>query len=131
MLVDQSCLTLCDPVDYSLPGSSVRGVSQTRIVERVAISFPGDLPNPGIKPESLALAGGFLTTEPPGKPCILSRTALKLCKDCKLNHCSRDHMAHKVQGIYPRNFSLMINLTYSDSMVLCFFYCNPEKIKLN
>ena len=29
---------------------------------------PGDLPNPGIKPESPALAGGFLTTEPPGKP---------------------------------------------------------------
>ena len=32
---------------------------------------PGDLPNPGIKPESLvppALAGGFFTTEPPGKP---------------------------------------------------------------
>ena len=30
---------------------------------------PGDLPNPGIKPASLALAGGFFTTEPPGKPC--------------------------------------------------------------
>ena len=29
---------------------------------------PGDLPNPGIKPTSLALAGGFVTTEPPGKP---------------------------------------------------------------
>ena len=31
---------------------------------------PGDLPNPGIKPESPALAGGFLTTEPPGKPKV-------------------------------------------------------------
>jgi len=29
---------------------------------------PGDLPNPGIKPTSPALAGGFFTTEPPGKP---------------------------------------------------------------
>ena len=29
---------------------------------------PGDLPNPGIKPTSLALAGGFFSTEPPGKP---------------------------------------------------------------
>ena len=28
---------------------------------------PGDLPNPGIKPASPALAGGFFTTEPPGK----------------------------------------------------------------
>jgi len=29
---------------------------------------PGDLPDPGIKPMSLALAGGFFTTEPHGKP---------------------------------------------------------------
>jgi len=29
---------------------------------------PGDLPDPGIKPMSPALAGGFFTTEPPGKP---------------------------------------------------------------
>ena len=31
-------------------------------------SSPGDLPDPGIKPASPALAGGFFTTEPPGKP---------------------------------------------------------------
>jgi len=31
---------------------------------------PGDLPDPGIKPMSPALAGGFFTTEPPGKPCF-------------------------------------------------------------
>jgi len=30
--------------------------------------FPGDLPNPGIKLASPALAGGFFTTEPPRKP---------------------------------------------------------------
>ena len=29
---------------------------------------PGDLPDPGIEPASPALAGGFFTTEPPGKP---------------------------------------------------------------
>ena len=31
---------------------------------------PGDLPDPGIKPASPALVGGFFTTAPPGKPCI-------------------------------------------------------------
>ena len=31
---------------------------------------PGDLPDPGIKPTSTALAGGFFTTEPPGKPRV-------------------------------------------------------------
>ena len=35
----QSCLTLCDPMDCSPPGSSVHGISQARILEWVAISF--------------------------------------------------------------------------------------------
>ena len=35
----QSCLTLCDPMDCSLPGSSVRGIFQARILEWVAISL--------------------------------------------------------------------------------------------
>jgi len=38
-LVTQLCLTLCDPVDCSPPGSSVYGISQARILEWVAISF--------------------------------------------------------------------------------------------
>ena len=37
--VAQSCLTLCDPMDCSLPGSSVHGIFQARILEWVAISF--------------------------------------------------------------------------------------------
>ena len=37
--VAQSCPTLCDPVDYSLPGSSVHGIFQARILEWVAVSF--------------------------------------------------------------------------------------------
>ena len=36
--VTQLCLTLCDPVDFSLPGSSVHGILQARILEWVAIS---------------------------------------------------------------------------------------------
>ena len=47
-----SCPTLCDPLDCSSPGSSVRGISQARILEWVAISLPGDLPDPGIEPTS-------------------------------------------------------------------------------
>ena len=35
--VAQSCPTLCDPVDCSLPGSSVQGILQARILEWVAI----------------------------------------------------------------------------------------------
>ena len=35
----QSCLTLCDPIDGSLPGSSIPGILQARTLEWVAISF--------------------------------------------------------------------------------------------
>ena len=45
----------CNPVDCSPPGSSVYGILQARILEWVAISSPGDFPNPGIEPESPAL----------------------------------------------------------------------------
>ena len=37
--VARSCPTLCDPIDCSLPGSSVRGLFQARVLEWVAISF--------------------------------------------------------------------------------------------
>ena len=49
-------------------GSSVHGISQARILEWVAISFSGDLPDPGIEATSPALASGFFATEPSGKP---------------------------------------------------------------
>ena len=39
-LVAKSCLTLCDHMDCGLPGVSVHGISQARILEWVAISFP-------------------------------------------------------------------------------------------
>ena len=40
-LVAKSCLTLCNPMNYSLPGSSVRGIFQARILEWGAIAFSG------------------------------------------------------------------------------------------
>ena len=62
----QSCLTLCDPMDSSPPGSSVSGILQTRILEWVAISYSRGWSRPrGIKLLSLvspALADEFFTT---------------------------------------------------------------------
>ena len=37
--VAQWCLTLCNPMDCSLPGSSIRGIFQARVLEWVAIAF--------------------------------------------------------------------------------------------
>ena len=60
-----SCLTLCDPMVCSPPGSSVHGSFQAGILSGLPFPTPRDLPNPGIEPSSLvspALAGGFFTT---------------------------------------------------------------------
>ena len=61
--VAQSCLTLGDPMDYT-----VHGILQARILEWVAFPFPEDLPNPGIEPRSPALQEDSLPADPPGKP---------------------------------------------------------------
>ena len=53
--VAQSCPTLCNPMDSSLPGSSVHGIFQAKVLEWVAFPSPGDLPNPGLEPRSPAL----------------------------------------------------------------------------
>ena len=52
----------------SLLGSSVHGILQARILEWVAISFSRVSSQLGIEPGSPALAGGFFTAEPLGKP---------------------------------------------------------------
>ena len=60
----QSCQTLCDPMDCSLPGSFVHGDSPGNNTG-VPFTSPGDLPDPGIETLSLkspAMAGGFFTT---------------------------------------------------------------------
>ena len=48
----QSHPALCDPMDFSLPGSSDLGISQARILEWLAVSFSRDLPDPGVEPMS-------------------------------------------------------------------------------
>ena len=68
----QLCPTLCDPMDCSLPGSSVHGVSQARTVEWVVISFSRGPSWPRGGTEVSCLPGGFFTTEPPGNRVSIS-----------------------------------------------------------
>jgi len=55
-------------MDRRPPGSSVHGISQARILEWVAISFSRRSFQPKDQTPVSCLAGGFFTTEPPGKP---------------------------------------------------------------
>ena len=63
-VLTQLCPSLCDPMDYSPPGSSADGISQVRILSGLPCPPPGDLLNPGIEPivsYVSCIAGGFLT----------------------------------------------------------------------
>ena len=71
--VTQSCPSLGDLMDCSLPGCPVHGILQARILEWVATPFSRDLTNPGIKPRSPALQADSLPTELWGKPLRESR----------------------------------------------------------
>ena len=64
----QSCPTLCNPTDSSLPGSSVRRTFQARILKWVAISSSRGSSQARDQTHVSCIAGGFFTAEPPGKP---------------------------------------------------------------
>ena len=63
-LVAQSCPTLCHPVDFSSPGSSVHGIPQARTLEWVAISFSTGSSRPKDRTWVSYIAGGFFTVWP-------------------------------------------------------------------
>ena len=60
VLVAQSGLTFCDPIDCSLPGSSV-GFFRQEYWSGLPFPSPGDLPDPGINPASAALVEDSLS----------------------------------------------------------------------
>ena len=75
-----SCLILCNPIDYNLPGSSAHGIIQARILEGVAIvssrgsSWPRD---PAHVSCISCIAGEFFMVSHLGRPCPQEHTHLK------------------------------------------------------
>ena len=113
----QSCPTLCDPMDCSPPGSSVRGILQARTLEWVAVPHPGDLPHPAIELESLtspALAGGLLTSHTTWEARLLT---LHIGFSLLLLRISLHDGRRKVKGSLPhphigRFHLLTVSLSY-------------------
>ena len=59
--VAQSCPTLCDPMDCSLPGSSLHGILQARVLEWVAISFSRGSSRPKDRTRVSHIPGGIIS----------------------------------------------------------------------
>ena len=70
VLVSQTCQCLCDSVNCNLPGFSVHGILQAKILEWIAIPFPGDLSDPVIEFGSPALQADSLPFKMPGSPSL-------------------------------------------------------------
>ena len=87
MLVTQSCLTLCNPIDCN-PPDSVHGISEAEILQWVAVSFSRDPLDPRIEPGSPTLQANSLPSEPPetqaSKHLCLTTTAYHLDLWCVL-----------------------------------------------
>ena len=73
--VTQSCLSLCNPMDYSLPGSSLHGILQARVLEWVAISSSRGSSQPRDQTRVSLIPGRcfnlWATREAPNSPHIL------------------------------------------------------------
>ena len=96
----------CNPRDCSPPGSSVQGIFSQEYWSWLSFPTPGDLPDPGIKPASLAsssLAGRFLTIVLPRKANIQrGKQIIVRCLGRQIKTRIIDPVLHSpVRGLYP------------------------------
>ena len=111
--ITQSRPILCDPIDCSLPGSSVHGIIQERIPEWVAISYVRGSSQPRYEPKSPVLSGRFFTTAPHGKPLR------KLSVSKIINFLARRSNQSILKEISPQYLleGLMLNLQYFGHLI--------------
>ena len=138
----QSCLTLCDPMDCSLPGSSVHEILQARILEGVAMPSSRGSSQPRDRTRisfGSCTAGGFFTAEPWGKAylatefcasvshlildCLIRSPSLDtLCLICllqTLSHLMTLHLLpHAVFAELASSFGFRLNATSSERLSL-------------
>ena len=95
-LVAKSCLNLATPWAVTCQAPLFMGLPKQEYWSELPFLSPRDLPDPGIKPASPALAGGFFITEPPGKP-ILELKKKKLSEISQTEE--KYHMTSVICGI--------------------------------
>ena len=96
--VAQSCPTLCDPMDCSLPGSSVHGNFQARVQSWVAIFFSRISSQPRVWTQVSRIAADALPSEPPGKTLKLS---LSLNSWSGIRSSDKDHTLSSQAKLSP------------------------------
>ena len=115
-LVTQPSPTLCDSMDYGLPGSSAHEFSRQGYWSGEPFSFPRPLPDPRIKPESPALQADSLLSELAGKP-LPCPTSCWRCSvtgdrgrenDCLSIFCDSSWILNNTAGSLSLSYSLKL-----------------------
>ena len=102
-------------------GLAAPGLSSTgsvAVVHRLSCSTMWDLPRPGVKPVSPALAGGFVTTEPLGNPCVISFSKHKQTLNFKHESSLSPQPGPLVGTNLPWTLALLTSLLLSTSDLL-------------
>ena len=103
-----------NPKDYGPPGSFVHGISQTRILEWVAISFS----NSGIKPESSCIAGRVFNAESQAKPKSLTQEPSN-CELSKMQTCV--HVSRQVKLVHRSGVHCHIYASCTNGCAFVYF----------
>ena len=113
--VAQSCPTLFNSMNCSMPGCSVHGISQTRILEQVAISSSRGSSEPRDRTRVSCIAGEFFTAVPPRKPNLtvidpqkfISTTGNKIQHNLKntCTHNSKTYLQSRDLRVAIRKYS--------------------------
>ena len=105
----QSCLTLCDPMDCSPPGSSVHRIFQTRRLEWVAISYSRGSFRRWYRTLSSCIScmcqAGSLSLEPPGKP-----------KHPEARVPTQAYWTPQPLLLHPHNIRVLVNLVFKATL---------------
>ena len=125
---------LCDPMDCSLPGSSLSmGFSRQEYWSGLPCPSPGHLHNPGVKPRSSAPLADSLPSEPPGNPkntgvgSLSPGDLLNLGMNwgllhCRQNFCQLSYQGSPVNTVPHANFLFLFLFLFYNIVSLYYFF---------
>ena len=107
----------CDPWSVAHQVSLSKGFLRQEYWSGLPFTSPGDLPDPGIRPGSPALAGRFFSTEPPGKPVLHLHSYQKKKKKKSLLKRESFHLKMKNPNIPRKRIHCLLFLVYCNIIV--------------
>ena len=129
MLVAQSYLTLCNPMDYNLHAPSSMGFSRQESWRGLPFPSPGDLPDSGMEPGPPTVQADSLHWSHQGRPCIVVciNKYLPLRQELLLSYRCLVHLKYSVRSVNVSILPLLCESTFETFFLL--FLKIPESVQ--